>query len=155
VHFTDYHTRLAAYGLIIDQADRVLLTWYNGLHPGTSPCWTMPGGGVEFDESLREAVVREVFEETGYAVEVGGVLAEHHLVFPAADGRKPVRSQRFVMSATIISGELGTTELSGTTDFARWVPIDEARVLQPSADIVRIALDQAGATGTPYGTTLR
>ncbi len=37
--------------------------------------WTLPGGYVERDETLDEAVVREVFEETGMVVTSRGVLA--------------------------------------------------------------------------------
>lgn len=36
--------------------------------------WTVPGGFVEFDEDPREAVVREVLEETGYRVQVARLL---------------------------------------------------------------------------------
>jgi len=32
--------------------------------------WTIPGGFVDFDEDPRDAVVREVLEETGYHVRV-------------------------------------------------------------------------------------
>ena len=33
--------------------------------------WTLPGGGLEHGEDPRDAVVREVHEETGLAVEIG------------------------------------------------------------------------------------
>jgi ADP-ribose pyrophosphatase YjhB (NUDIX family) len=36
--------------------------------------WSIPGGFVEFDEDPRAAAVREVLEETGYAVEVVKLL---------------------------------------------------------------------------------
>ena len=57
VHFTEYNTRVAAYALIVDEAGRVLLTWFVG-SDNAVPCWTMPGGGVEYEESLPEAVQR-------------------------------------------------------------------------------------------------
>jgi 8-oxo-dGTP pyrophosphatase MutT (NUDIX family) len=75
VNFSDYDTRLAAYAAVVDDEKRLLLAWWNGEGRGT-PGWSMPGGGVEFDESLTEAVEREVLEETGYLVEVG--LAHRH-----------------------------------------------------------------------------
>lgn len=143
VHFTEYHVRLASYALITDRADQVLLTWFNGAG-GLAPCWTMPGGGVGFDESLTQAVEREVHEETGYQVETGPLIAEHHKTFPALTGRVPVRSQRFVFAAEITGGQLGTIESEGTTDFARWVPLKEAQEIEPAADIIAIALAELG-----------
>lgn len=35
--------------------------------------WLLPGGGVEYQESLDEALKREFFEELGLAVEVGDI----------------------------------------------------------------------------------
>ncbi|TDO27671.1 ADP-ribose pyrophosphatase YjhB (NUDIX family) [Kribbella sp. VKM Ac-2527] len=139
--FTDYDTRLAAYAVIIDQHDRILLTWFNG--GGHSPgCWTMPGGGVEFDESLQQAVVREVLEETGYSVEVGSPIATHAFTKPNTDrdGRRPYKSVRVIFTAAITGGSLGTLEVNGTTDFAQWIPLDEAPTLSPRADIIDVAL---------------
>lgn len=137
--FTEYDTRIAAYGLLTTEDGRILLTWFNG-GGRAEPCWTMPGGGVEFDESIKEAVAREVLEETGYQVDVGRVLADNHFIVPRTDDRRPFRSQRFVFAATITGGELGTTESGGTTDFARWVPIAEVPDLEPRADIIDVAL---------------
>lgn len=46
--------------------------------------WAFPGGGLEAGESAREAAVREVFEETGYAHQ--GMLAEWIRRQDKADG---------------------------------------------------------------------
>lgn len=78
MHFTEYHTRLAAYAVLVNEADEILLTWFNGGPHGTEPAWSLPGGGVEFDERITDGLVREVLEETGYDVRVGELLAEHH-----------------------------------------------------------------------------
>lgn len=40
--------------------------------------WTLPGGFVEEDESPADAIVREVAEETGLAVQPGSILAIRH-----------------------------------------------------------------------------
>ena len=79
--FREYDTRLAAYAVVVDEQDRVLLALWN---EGDEPRWTMPGGGVEFDETPAEGAVRELREETGYDVELLGLLGvDTHLVRPA------------------------------------------------------------------------
>ena len=78
MEFTDYHTRLAAYVLMVDDSagqERVLLAWWNG-EGHSDPAWSLPGGGIDFEESVRDGLVREVFEETGHHVEPGALLAE-------------------------------------------------------------------------------
>jgi len=142
VHSTEYHVRIAGYGVITD-GDRILLAWYNGEQGKADPGWSLPGGGIEFDEPLSAGVVREALEETGYTVELGPLLAEDHLTWPARPDRAPIRAQRFLFAATITGGELGTLEEEGTTDFARWVPM-AALADQPLADIVMLALRALG-----------
>ena len=146
MHFTEYDTRLAAYAVIVNQADEILLTWYNG-EGLVTPKWTLPGGGVEFDESVADAVVREVYEETGYHVELGRLLAVPHFTLTRSNERaRPFRSQRFLYAAAIVGGELGTTEVGGTTDLARWIPMEEVQYLEADrADIVDLAVELAGS----------
>lgn len=138
MEFTDYHTRLAAYALLVDEQERVLLAWWNG-EGHSDPAWSLPGGGIEFDESVRDGLVREVFEETGYHVEPGALLAEHFFSGRGRTFEGWFRSQRFVFEATITGGELGTTEIGGSTDRAAWVPLAQVEG-QPRADIVDVAL---------------
>lgn len=40
--------------------------------------WSIPGGRVEAGESLTQAAVREVFEETGVPVQLDGILRVEH-----------------------------------------------------------------------------
>lgn len=139
MHFTEYDTRLAAYVLLTDER-RVLLTWFRGdeLNP---PCWTLPGGGIEFDESLRDAAIRETYEETGYHVSVQRILADSYETAPATSDSRPFRSQRFLYAGTITGGMLGTTETDGSTEFARWMPISELHELESRGTIVDMAID--------------
>jgi len=125
VDFRDCDTRLAAYALVVDDQDRVLLALWN---EAAEPEWTMPGGGVELDETPADGAVRELLEETGYDVELLEVLGvDTHLVPGEAridpPGR-PMRSVRVVYRARVVGGRL-RNEIGGTTDEARWIPLAE------------------------------
>ena len=61
---------------LLDPDDRVLLS--NDAWGGRS-WWCTPGGGVEADETVEAAALREVYEETGFGdVVLGGLVARHH-----------------------------------------------------------------------------
>lgn len=148
MHFTEYDTRVAAYAVIVDDAGRILLSWFNGNHRN-DPGWTLPGGGVDYGEQMPAAVMREVKEETGYDVEVGAPLTTNVYVVPFEPGRRPYQSTRVIFEARIVGGELGTLEVDGTTDFAEWVSLEEAAAVpESSADIVRLGIDAWKAQST-------
>ena len=143
--FTDYDTRLASYAVIVDDRERILLALWN---EGQLPQWTLPGGGVELHETVEEATVRELREETGYDVELGRVLGVDSWVIPVEERLlptdRPLKSVRVMFEATVVGGEL-THELEGTTDEARWIPLDEVPDL-PHVRIVATALDLLAAS---------
>lgn len=136
MHYTDYDTRLAAYAVIVDEQQRVLLALWNEADP---PQWTMPGGGVEFAETAEEAAVRELREETGYDVQIGRLLGVHSHIVPAElriGGSRPLKSVRLVFAAAIVGGCL-TCEIDGTTDEARWFDLADIEGLDrvPLVDV--------------------
>ena len=68
--------RLTARVLLFDKQGRILLM--KGRlphHPPSSAAWFTVGGGVEAGESLTQAAIREIVEETGFTeVELGPVV---------------------------------------------------------------------------------
>jgi ADP-ribose pyrophosphatase YjhB (NUDIX family) len=63
--------RLAARALIVDAAGRVLL--FRGELPDRQPWWFAPGGALDPGEAYEDAVIREVFEETGLVVDMAAL----------------------------------------------------------------------------------
>jgi ADP-ribose pyrophosphatase YjhB (NUDIX family) len=72
-------------GGIIFQGDQVLLI-KRGKEPGLGQ-WSIPGGVVLTGETLKEAVVREVFEETHLEVEVLSLAKVLERIFRDPNGR--------------------------------------------------------------------
>jgi 8-oxo-dGTP pyrophosphatase MutT (NUDIX family) len=79
--------------LLLDDADRILLFkgWHDVKNPERGWFWLTPGGGVDDGETLEEAAVRELREETGLVIgldELGPHVAETfgHADFDWASG---------------------------------------------------------------------
>ena len=140
--FREYDTRLGAYALVSDADDRVLLALWNEEEEHR---WTLPGGGVELDETVDEAAVREVREETGYEIALEGVLGVDSFVVHADDSVRPYKSVRVVFAARIVGGELAH-EVDGTTAEARWIRLAEVSAL-PRVPLVDAALAMRSAAG--------
>ena len=58
--------------IVTDPSGRILLI-LRGKEPALG-CWSLPGGRVEWDETVIEATAREVLEETGVPVLVGELV---------------------------------------------------------------------------------
>lgn len=66
--------KMAYGGVVVDAEGRVLLRYPTGNFGGYA--WTFPKGGADPGEAPEAAAVREVLEETGYEVEIVGLLGD-------------------------------------------------------------------------------
>jgi 8-oxo-dGTP diphosphatase len=87
--------------------------------------WSLPGGAVEVGETLAEAIMREVREETGLDVRVGPVVDVLDRVHREPDGRVEFHYVLVDFLCTAIGGSL--TPASDAAD-ARWVEVGELEV---------------------------
>ncbi|MDQ0208844.1 NUDIX hydrolase [Alkalicoccobacillus murimartini] len=97
-----------------DQSGKVLLV-KNKNHN----TWSLPGGRVENVETLSEAAIREVREETGLSVEITQVLSLDELF---VDGHHAILT---TFQAAIKSGELLIQDTE-TIEEAEWVDLQTA-----------------------------
>ena len=106
--------------------------------------WTLPGGGIDHGEDPRDAVVREVHEETGLDVRVGesAHVFSLHLPDTRRDGR-PVdaHSIRLVYEGwvPVDSPEPRVIEVDGSTVDAAWHPV--TAVLDGTVPVVSLVLE--------------
>ncbi len=107
-----------------DDAGRLLL-----IHKVDNDYWALPGGAMEVGESVTQAAVREVQEETGVKVEVTGLVGlytDPGHVMAYDDGE--VRQEFSVcFHARVISGE--PRQDNTETKAARWVEPTEVAYL--------------------------
>ncbi len=136
--------RVAAYAVIIDDSDHVLLAhWVEGRRAA----WTLPGGGLEPGEDPETAARREVREETGFRVQLEGLLGIDSHVIPASrrvqpGHTEPLHALRIVYRAHITGGRL-RDEVDGSTDRADWFPLAAVAHL-PHVKLVDVGLRMAG-----------
>lgn len=94
---------VATSAVVTDDGGRILLQ-----RRTDSGNWALPGGGMEITESLADSVIREVKEETGFDVEVTGLVGtytdpRHIIAYTSGEVR---RQFNICYTARITGGQL-------------------------------------------------
>lgn len=108
--------------------------------------YSFPGGGVEIGETLSEAVVREVREETGLEVEPVALAGEREAIVRDAQGKV---ERHFVILCFAARWLAGEPVLNEELDDARWLDpadLEGLRTTEGLADIVAAALARLDET---------
>ena len=103
-------------GAIVVDGDQVLL-----VERGREPLkgkWSLPGGVVEVGERLKDAIRREVREETGLEVEPVELVEVFERIMPGENGRTEYHYVLMDYRCRVTGGELKAGSDAGQ---ARWV----------------------------------
>lgn len=106
--------------IIVDTAGRVFLAQRGPKAKNERGLWEFPGGSVEFGETLRDALAREIHEEYGVAIAVGDLLT-------VTDHILPDENQHWVSPSyicRIVAGEPVILEPEKCTAIG-WFALDE------------------------------
>src|SRR6476646_3320710 len=120
--------RVAAYALIL-RDDQILLTRL-ARKVSADEKWHLPGGGLDHGENPRDALVREVREETGLDAEVGETshIYAAHLPSMWRHGRRwDYQALRIVYDAWVPADAPAprVEEVGGSTVDVGWFPVAE------------------------------
>ena len=137
--------RVAAYAVIL-RDDRILLSRLSA-SVTQEELWTLPGGGLDHGEDPRDAVVREIHEETGLTAEVGETARVYSAHLPGVwrDGRRvDAHALRIVYDGwvPVDAPAPRVVEVDGSTAEAAWLPLRD--VLDGAVPVVPMVLEALG-----------
>ena len=106
--------------------------------------WSLPGGKVERGESLREAIVREVREETSVDVEVDFLLGVAERVVRDDEGEITFH---YVILDYVCNPRTTDVKFGDDVSDARWVPVGELSDMQLTTGLLEFLADRGVLEG--------
>ena len=106
--------------------------------------WSLPGGRVERGETLREAIVREVREETGIDVDVEGLLGIAERIVRDDDGDV---EYHYVILDYVATPRSTSIKAGDDASEVRWVPVGELTDLQLTSGLLEFLADRGVLEG--------
>jgi ADP-ribose pyrophosphatase YjhB (NUDIX family) len=111
-----------AAAFILNESGELLLQKRGDMH-----AWGLPGGALEIGESAEDAMLREVFEETGLRVKIEAFLGVYTRYFQEYPNGDQAQSIAFFFVCSILSGEL-SIDHDETLDL-QFFPLDNTPIL--------------------------
>jgi ADP-ribose pyrophosphatase YjhB (NUDIX family) len=96
-------------------------------NPPLAGYWSLPGGAVETGERLEDALIREVFEETGLRVTAESIATVFERIMPDAGGACEYHYVLVDFYCAVAGGDLRPGDDSARVD---WFPLESLAHLQ-------------------------
>lgn len=129
---------LVAVGGLISEDGKFLLVKRS--KPPNAGTWAIPGGKVEYGETVQEALKREIMEETGLQVEPEKVVALVQII------KEGFHYVIFDFSCKVIGGKL---EASSDAKDSKFFSLEEIRSLETTPSTIEMIERYARKEETP------
>ncbi|WP_409340330.1 NUDIX hydrolase [Paenibacillus sp. MBLB4367] len=105
---------------------------------GDSYYWGLPGGAAEDGETLEQALIREVKEETGFIIVISGLNSVREMFFAEAGHHALI----VTFYAKIVGGKIDINDPDNDIIEVKWANIEMVKELMPSLfEMLRINSD--------------
>ncbi|NUU64042.1 NUDIX domain-containing protein [Paenibacillus agri] len=110
--------RVGVGAVIRDENNRLLLVLRK--KPPEAGHWSLPGGKVDYMETIENAVIREIHEELGIEIEIERLLCVTNHIIPSED----VHYVAPTFLANIVSGDIHNQE-PHALEKVQWFPMQD------------------------------
>jgi 8-oxo-dGTP diphosphatase len=125
-------------GAIIEQGGRVLLVERG--HEPLKGVWSLPGGAVEAGEYLKDAIRREVREETGLEIEPVSMAEVFERIMTDRTGRTEYHYVLIDYICKVTGGELCPSSDAARAEWVKRVDLPSYRITEGTLAVIEKAL---------------
>ena len=133
---------ILAASIAVFRAGRVLLA--ERVHPPAARRLSLPGGVVEVGETLTEAALRELLEETGVEADIVGFNTHVEVIERADDGRV---AAHFVVASFAASWRSGEGVVGPEAKRILWIEPDAIRASEVTPHLQSVVAGAAAIVG--------
>ncbi|MEI7621586.1 MAG: NUDIX domain-containing protein [Candidatus Moraniibacteriota bacterium] len=132
--------RPSIYGVIVKDGALLLSKQWDG--------YDFPGGGIKLGENFKDALIREVKEETGLEVEIGKIVTCENSFFKTLKGRH-LHSILLYYTCEVVGGELSIDNIDEHEKeyitMPQWISLEDIEKIKfynsvDSVEIIKSAL---------------